>query len=102
LVLRLHLITQIATAAAEQSTATEQINNSMDQIANLVKESAAGAQQSAQACQDLSGLAFELQKLVSNFRLDRGGSAVHHGNRAPGGPGSDAWRSGKALAASAG
>ena len=100
--LRLHLITQIASAAAEQSTATEQINNSMDQIANLVKESAAGAQQSAQACQDLSGLAFELQKLVSNFRLDRGGSAVHHCNRAPGGPGSDTWRSGKALAASAG
>jgi methyl-accepting chemotaxis protein len=96
------MITQIATAAAEQSTATEQINNSMDQIANLVKESAAGAQQSAQACQDLSGLAFELQKLVSNFKLDRGGSAVHHGNRGPGEPGSDAWKSGKAMAASAG
>src|SRR5438128_1568378 len=33
------MITHIATAATEQSTATEQINNSMEQIANLVKES---------------------------------------------------------------
>ena len=97
------MITQIATAAAEQSTATEQINNSMDQIANLLKESATGAQQSAQACQDLSGLAFELQKLVSNFKLDSGGSAVQHGDRGPGGSaGSEPWKSGKALAASAG
>jgi hypothetical protein len=41
----------------------------MDQIARLVKESAEGAQQSAKACQDLSGLALDLQKMVSNFRL---------------------------------
>ncbi len=64
------MITHIATAATEQSSATEQINNNMDQIAKLVKESSDGARESAKACQDLSGLALDLQKLVSNFKLD--------------------------------
>jgi methyl-accepting chemotaxis protein len=63
------MITHIATAATEQSSATEQVNNNMDQIAKLVKESAIGAQQSAKACQDLSGLALDLQKMVGNFKL---------------------------------
>jgi len=70
------MITHIATAATEQSSATEEINNNMEQIAKLVKESADGAQQSAKACQDLSGLALDLQKLVGNFRLGEDG----HGN----------------------
>jgi hypothetical protein len=42
-----------------------------------VKESADGAQQSAKACQDLSGLALDMQKMVSNFRLGNDG----HGDR---------------------
>jgi methyl-accepting chemotaxis protein len=54
------MITHIATAATEQSSATEQINNNMDQIAKLVKESSDGARESAKACQDLSGLALDL------------------------------------------
>jgi methyl-accepting chemotaxis protein len=45
------MITHIATAATEQSSATEEINNNMDQIAKLVKESVAGANESAKACQ---------------------------------------------------
>jgi methyl-accepting chemotaxis protein len=64
------MITHIATAATEQSSATEEINNNMEQIAKLVRESSEGAQQSAKACQDLSGLALDLQNMVSNFRLD--------------------------------
>jgi len=64
------MITHIATAATEQSAASGEINQNMDQIARLVKESAVGAQQSAKACQDLSGLALDLQKMVGNFRLD--------------------------------
>jgi methyl-accepting chemotaxis protein len=66
------LITQIATAAVEQASATEQINQNMESIAQLVKESAAGAQQSAKACQDLSELAVDLQRMVSSFKLDEG------------------------------
>ncbi|MGA9209733.1 MAG: HAMP domain-containing methyl-accepting chemotaxis protein, partial [Terriglobales bacterium] len=63
------MVTHIATAANQQSSATEQVNNNMDQINKLVAESADGAQQSAQACEQLSGLALELQNLVSSFKL---------------------------------
>lgn len=62
------MIVHIATAATEQSTTTEQVSASMEQIANLVKESAIGAQQSAKACHDLSGLALDLQSRVSRFK----------------------------------
>jgi methyl-accepting chemotaxis protein len=64
------MITNIATAATEQSSASEEINKNMDQIAKLVNESAVGSQESARACQDLSGLALDLQTMVSRFKLD--------------------------------
>jgi methyl-accepting chemotaxis protein len=65
------MVMYIATASTEQSSATEQVNQSMDQIARLVRESAVGSQQAAKACQDLSGLALDLQKMVHRFRLDQ-------------------------------
>ena len=68
------MITQIATAATEQASATEEINKNMDQIARLVKESNQGATESAKACRDLSDLALDLQKLVSRFRLEENGT----------------------------
>jgi methyl-accepting chemotaxis protein len=74
------MVTHIATAANEQSSATEQVNSNMDQINKLVAESAEGAQQSAQACEQLSGLAFELQNLVSRFKL---GQQTSGGYRSP-------------------
>jgi len=96
------MITHIATAATEQSSASEQVNNNMDQIAKLVKESADGAQQSAKACQDLSGLALDLQKMVGNFKLGNEGNGFR---RKPGGkPASsirDAEEPAKAFAAAA-
>jgi hypothetical protein len=52
----------------------------MEQIAKLVRESAEGAKQSAQACQDLSGLALDLQKMVSNFKVGSG-DGVQSGSR---------------------
>jgi len=45
------------------------VNNNMEQINRLVAESAEGAQQSSQACEQLSNLALELQNLVSRFQL---------------------------------
>ncbi len=71
------MITHIATAATEQSSASEEINNNMEQIAKLVKESTDGAQQSAKACQDLSGLALDLQNMVGNFKLPDTGQINH-------------------------
>jgi methyl-accepting chemotaxis protein len=64
------MITHIATAATEQSSATEQVNQNVEQINRLVSESAIGSQQAAKACQDLSELALDLQKMVSSFRLE--------------------------------
>jgi methyl-accepting chemotaxis protein len=69
------MVTQIATAATEQSAATEQITQSMAQIAKITHESAAGAKQSAKACEDLSNLALDLQQLVSRFRLGNNNAA---------------------------
>jgi methyl-accepting chemotaxis protein len=66
------MITEIATAATEQSSTTEQVNGNVDQISRLVKESAIGAQQSATACHDLSGLALDLQTMVGKFKLEDG------------------------------
>jgi methyl-accepting chemotaxis protein len=63
------MVTHIATASTEQSSATEQVNANMEQINRLVAESAEGAQQSAKACEQLSSLAMELQNLVSRFKL---------------------------------
>jgi len=66
------MITHIATAATEQSTASGQVNENMAQIMRVVNESAAGAQQTAKACQDLSGLALDLQEMVGRFQLLQG------------------------------
>jgi hypothetical protein len=58
------MISEIATAATEQSSTTEHVNGNVNQIARLVKGSAEGAQQSAAACQDLSNLAMDAAQPV--------------------------------------
>ena len=73
------MVTQIATAANEQTSTAEQINSNVEQIAKLVHESAGGAQQSAKACEDLSHLAFDLQQLVNRFRLAESSGGVRTG-----------------------
>jgi methyl-accepting chemotaxis protein len=75
------MITQIATAATEQSSASEEIHQNLERIATLVRESAEGSQQSAKACQDLSGLALDLQGTVSQFRLREEGATVRKPSR---------------------
>jgi len=64
------MITHIATAATEQSAATEEVNNNMEQISKMVQQSAVGAEESAKACQSLSDLALDLQQVVSTFKID--------------------------------
>jgi methyl-accepting chemotaxis protein len=64
------MIAQIATAATEQSATTEQINANVTQISSAPQESSAAAEQTAKACTDLSSLAFDLQQVVSRFKLD--------------------------------
>ncbi len=63
------MITQIATAATEQSNASTEINHNLEQISGLVGESASGAENAAKSCQALSSLALDLQNLVGKFKL---------------------------------
>lgn len=62
-------IMHIASAATQQSAATDEINSSMSQIAELMAESTSGAQQAAQACHELSDLAIALQRIVTTFKI---------------------------------
>jgi methyl-accepting chemotaxis protein len=91
------MITQIATAATEQSATTEQINANVEQISSATQEASASAQQTAKACTDLSSLAFDLQNLVSQFKL---GSSSHLAGQ-PSRP-ADSLPKSKAAAAGAG
>jgi methyl-accepting chemotaxis protein len=74
------MVTNIATAAPEQSATTESINSNVDQIAKITAAQAAGAQQTSQALEDLSGLALNLQQLVGQFRLGSNGRGQNGGN----------------------
>jgi methyl-accepting chemotaxis protein len=65
------MITTIATASTEQSSATEEVKHSMEQISKLLEASTIGTQQSAKACQDLSALTHGLHRLVERFNLGR-------------------------------
>jgi methyl-accepting chemotaxis protein len=69
------MIAHIATAATEQSAATEQINGSIDQIARITTATAEATRQTNEALEDLSSLAENLQKLVRQFRLRTGGQS---------------------------
>jgi len=64
------MIAQIATAASQQSAATEEVNRSMGDISHSIDLTTAGTQESANSCSELSHLAAQLQDLVSRFRLE--------------------------------
>lgn len=66
------MISQIATAATEQSSATEQVNANVAQISNLTQGASSAAEQTAKACAELSTMALDLQNLVSQFKLGGG------------------------------
>ena len=62
-------VNQIATAAEEQTATTNEITNNIMQISQVVQDTSRGAHLSAQAADNLSGLAGELQQLVNRFRV---------------------------------
>ena len=59
----------IATAVSQQSSATEEINESMQNIKFAATENAAGAEQISQASIELSTLATQLQGIINRFKL---------------------------------
>jgi methyl-accepting chemotaxis protein len=61
------MVARIATAASQQEGASEQINSSVSEISNLTQASSANADQTADACRNLSSLASDLHRLVGEF-----------------------------------
>jgi methyl-accepting chemotaxis protein len=63
------MVTQIATAATEQFSATEEVNSSMTAIHTLVEGYASQTQAAMGSCGQLTSLALELREMVGRFRL---------------------------------
>jgi methyl-accepting chemotaxis protein len=63
------MVSQIATAATQQTSTAEEINTTVGKIAKISRESAGGAEQSAKACEELSNLALDLQQMVNRFEM---------------------------------
>ena len=59
---------QIANAAKEQSSVSEEINQNVVNISQVVEQTAEGAQQTMAASNELANLANDLQKLVGQFK----------------------------------
>jgi uncharacterized phage infection (PIP) family protein YhgE len=68
------MVTHIATAVTQQTSSHDTVAAGLEQISKISSNSAEGAQRSAAAVAELTGLASELQKLVSRFRSKREGS----------------------------
>lgn len=62
-------ISQVATAAEEQTATTNEISQNMLQITDVVQQTAQGAKQSEVAAAELSKLAADLEALVHRFKL---------------------------------
>ena len=60
---------QIASAAEEQTTTVEEINQSLQKIVEVAEAAAQDTQSTESASEDLSRLAGELRQLVGNFRV---------------------------------
>lgn len=61
--------TQIASAAEEQSSVSEEINRNIVKINDMANDTADGAEQTSVASQDLARMATELQGVVSQFSV---------------------------------
>jgi methyl-accepting chemotaxis protein len=62
-------VNQIATAAEEQTSTTNEISHNMQQITEVIRCTSRGAQESAAAASHLAGLSEELQRVVGQFKL---------------------------------
>jgi len=82
------MVTQIATAATEQSATAELVNSNVANIAEMTSQSSLNAGENAKACTNLSNLAFNLQSLVGNFKINttdqRHPTDSHRGNHTQG------------------
>lgn len=67
---QIHLMsTQIATATEQQTTVVEEMNRNVTRISDMAVSNAAGAEQTAQAGDELARMSAQLQALVAQFRV---------------------------------
>ncbi len=72
------MVTQVAAASEEQSSAAEQISKNIDGINNVTQETAQGIQQIARASEDLSNLTVRLQDIVAKFKINNSSLGMLH------------------------
>ncbi len=70
-------VSQIATAAEEQSSTVHDITGNMQKVTEIINESAAGTQQFATAASEMHIMAAELKRIVSGFNVEAAASALH-------------------------
>jgi len=74
-------VQQIATAAEEQTATTTEISGNIHQITTVAQHTVEGARSTAQAARQLAGLSRELERVVSQFRLDRNAKFITWNSR---------------------
>jgi methyl-accepting chemotaxis protein len=65
-----HMISLIATAATEQTAASQEISESAGQISRLADENAIGSDETSAACHNLTELANQLDGMIRQFNID--------------------------------
>ncbi len=65
-----NIITQVAAASEEQSSASEQISKNIEAISSVSQQGTEGVQQIAKAAEDLNHLTLNLDNLVRKFKID--------------------------------
>jgi methyl-accepting chemotaxis protein len=72
------VISEIASAAGQQSQSAHQVNDAMAQISSLVEESSVSAEHTAKACTSLSDLALDLRGLVNQFQVQSSSQSLRN------------------------
>ncbi|WP_420237894.1 methyl-accepting chemotaxis protein [Telmatobacter bradus] len=69
-----HMISLIATAATEQTAASQEISESAGSISKLAEENSIASDETASACKNLTELANDLDGLIRQFNIGGSGS----------------------------
>ena len=65
------IVSQVAAASEEQSSASEQISKNIESISSVTRESTAGIQQIARAAEDLNHLTNNLETIIAKFKISK-------------------------------
>lgn len=74
------LINQLAAASEEQNATSQQISSNVELINNVTQQSTESTEQISRAAENLNSLTVNLQKVVSQFKLDQEDSTGNNNN----------------------